>query len=96
VQLRAPRVAYVGNRRARVLRDAAAVAEELGSNVSHPVLWYDSVTLLYELGERLFLEAPPGATLTGLLAGAFKDVEARALAQTPLETAVYLAKREGA
>jgi malonate decarboxylase epsilon subunit len=93
VPIRPPRLTYVGNRRARVLRDAAAVREELGGNVSHPVLWYDSTNLLYELGERVFIEPPPGAVLTGLIMSAFKDVDARAAAQTPLETLAFLASR---
>ncbi len=93
IEIRAPNVIYVGNRRARVMRDAASVAEELATNVCNPVLWYDSTNLLYELGERFFIEAPPGATLTGLISDAFPNVTARIAAQTPLETLVYLAKR---
>lgn len=97
VALRAPRLVYVGNIRARVLRDAAAVAQELGGNVSHPVLWHDGMTLLYELGERFFIEAPPGAVLTGLLGDIFPSeragIEGRCVANTPLETLAVLARR---
>jgi malonate decarboxylase epsilon subunit len=92
--VRAPQLTYVGNRRARVLRDAAAVREELGANVSHPVLWYDSTNLLYELGERVFIEPAPGAVLTGLICAAFKDIDARAAAQTPLDALAFLANRK--
>lgn len=93
VPLKAPHLAYVGNRRARLLRDAAAVAEELGTNVCNPVLWHDSTTLLYELGERFFIEMPPGTVLTGLASDAFPDAQARCSANTPLDTLVYLAGR---
>jgi malonate decarboxylase epsilon subunit len=92
--VRAPQLTYVGNRRARVLRDAAAVREELGANVSPPVLWYDSTNLLYELGERVFIEPAPGAVLTGLICAAFKDIDARAAAQTPLDALAFLANRK--
>ena len=92
IEIRRPAIAYVGNRRARVLYDAAAVREELGTNVSHPVLWADSTRLLYELGARTFIEAPPGAALTGLVSAAFPDARARAAAQTPLEGLVRLVK----
>lgn len=94
VPVRAPTLTYVGNRRARVLRDAAAVVEELSTNVSHPVLWYDSTNLIYELGERTFIEAPPGAVLTGLISNAFADVSARAASQTPLDTLAYIGARQ--
>jgi malonate decarboxylase epsilon subunit len=96
VPIRPPHLTYVGNRRARVLRDADAVREELATNVSHPVLWYDCTSLLYELGERVFIEPPPGAVLTGLVASTFKDVDARTAAQTPLDALVYLATRQSA
>jgi malonate decarboxylase epsilon subunit len=94
IDVRPPRLTYVGNRRARVLRDAAAVREELSTNVSHPVLWYDSTNLLYELGERVFIEPAPGAVLTGLISAAFRDIDARAAAQTPLDALAFLANRQ--
>lgn len=92
--IRAPRLTYVGNRRARKLYDADAVIQELTSNVNHPVLWYDSTTLLYELGERVFFEAPPGDSLSGLLQGAFDDVNVRSMATTPMTTLAYIAARD--
>jgi len=93
IEVKAPKTVYVGNRRARALYDAAAVREELGTNVSHPVLWSHSTRLLYELGARTFIEAPPGATLTGLIVSASPDVRARAAAQAPLDGLVRSARR---
>jgi len=95
IEVKRPLITYIGNRRARALYDAAAVCEELGTNVSHPVLWSDSTRLLYELGARTFIEAPPGAALTGLITTAFPDVRARAAAQTPLDGLVRLAQTAG-
>ncbi|MGB8601362.1 MAG: malonate decarboxylase subunit epsilon [Rhizomicrobium sp.] len=93
ISIHPPKVTYVGNRRARVLRDANAVIEELTTNVCNPVLWHDSTTLLYELGERFFLEMPPGGVLTGLASDAFSDAMARVTETTPLETLTYIARR---
>lgn len=93
ISIRPPRLTYVGNRRARVLRDTAAVEEELATNVCNPVLWHDSTTLLYELGERFFIEMPPGNTLTGLINSAFSDANGRCCSGTPVDTLVYLAGR---
>lgn len=86
----APKLTYVGNRTARALRTAQDVVLELATNVSHPVKWYDSTTLLYELGERQFVEVPPGNVLTDLIAGAGADITARCFANTPLNTLAYL------
>ena len=96
IDLAVPRRIWVGNRRARVLRDVAAVRGELAGNLAHPVLWHDSVALLHELGERLFLEAPPGEGLTALVAAHFPDATARAVAATPPATLEHLIRVRGA
>jgi len=88
----APKLTYVGNRTARVLRTPQDVANELATNVSHPVKWYDSTTLLYELGEKQFVEVPPGNVLTGLIEEVGADISARCFANTPLSTLAYLFK----
>jgi malonate decarboxylase epsilon subunit len=74
----APKIPYISNRRARAVRDAAGVREDLILNVSNPVRWHDSVTVLYELGIRVFVEMPPGRVLSGLVQQSFP--EARAIA----------------
>jgi malonate decarboxylase epsilon subunit len=92
VPLAPPRIAYVSNHRARLTREAADVAEDLILNVSHTVRWHDSVTLLYELGCRVFLETPPGAVLSNLVKESFAEVRALALDEVPLASAVALAR----
>ncbi|MGI2035477.1 malonate decarboxylase subunit epsilon [Rhizobium panacihumi] len=92
--IRAPKINYVGNRTARLLRDANAVTDELAGNVSHPVLWHDSTTLLYELGERLFIEMPPGNTLTNLVRDAFDDLDVKSMNDTPIDTIVYMSGKQ--
>jgi malonate decarboxylase epsilon subunit len=74
-----PRIPYVSNTRARILRTAAAIREDLATNVMYPVRWHDAVTVLVELGVRLFVELPPGHVLTGLVAAAFPDIRAISL-----------------
>ncbi|HYL03092.1 MAG TPA: acyltransferase domain-containing protein [Steroidobacteraceae bacterium] len=91
IALGQPRLAYVSNHRARVAADGAAVAEDLILNVSRPVLWHDSITLLTELGCRLFVECPPGAVLSGLVRCAFPGARAVALEEGSLASAVALA-----
>jgi malonate decarboxylase epsilon subunit len=76
IEFATPRIPYISNRRARVVRDAAGVREDLVLNVSNPVRWHDSVTVLTELGIRLFVEMPPGRVLTGLVQQNFPAVRA--------------------
>lgn len=93
ITVRPPRAAYVSNTRARVAREASEVAEDLIENVSHTVRWHDSVTLLFELGCRVFVETPPGAVLSKLVKDSFPEARAVALEEVPIETAVALAAR---
>ena len=67
IEVSAPTVPYISNRRARAVHDAAGVREDLILNVSNPVRWHDSMALLYELGVRFFVELPPGRVLSGLV-----------------------------
>lgn len=91
ITLAAPRVPYVSNHRARVARTAAEVADDLALNVSRTVRWHDSVTLLYELGCRLYIEPPPGKVLSNLVRSSFPDARVVALELAPLASAVAAA-----
>jgi malonate decarboxylase epsilon subunit len=88
-----PRMAYVDNRRARVHYDAAGIKEDLINNVAHTVRWHDSVTVLYELGVRLFIEPPPGDVLSRLVRHAFEDARAVPLEGISLGSLTQAAKR---
>jgi len=88
-----PRALYVSNRRARVVRDAAGVREDLILNVENVVHWHDSVTVLYELGVRFFVEPPPGQVLTRLAQEAFPMARAMAAEEVPIRSIVHAAQR---
>ena len=94
VKFHAPQPPYVSNRRARVVRDAAGVREDLILNVENVVHWHDSVTVLYELGVRFFVEPPPGRLLTRLAQEAFPMARAIAAEEVPLRSIVQAAQRE--
>jgi malonate decarboxylase epsilon subunit len=93
--LAAPRVPYVSNHRARVARTGAEVADDLALNVSRTVRWHDSVTLLYELGCRVYIEPPPGKVLSNLVRASFADVRVVALELAPLASALAAARSHG-
>lgn len=94
VPMAAPHILYAGNRRGRMLRDTAAVREELTTNLAHPVRWADDVALMAEHGATLFLEMPPGDVLTRLAASAWPDLASRDMASLSLASARALAGRD--
>jgi malonate decarboxylase epsilon subunit len=93
MKLEEPRKIYVGNVKARPLRTAAAIAEDLAANIAHGVRWHDATTVLEELGCRLFLEMPPGHVLSDLAREAFPEVKTLAIGQSTLRGALHLAAR---
>jgi malonate decarboxylase epsilon subunit len=66
MQLKAPKCPYIANVNARAVRSASAVATDLADNIAHGVRWHDATVVAKELGCDLFLEMPPGHTLTDL------------------------------
>ena len=66
MQLKAPKVPYIANVNARAVRSASAIAADLADNIAHGVRWHDATIVAEELGCNLFLEMPPGHTLTDL------------------------------
>jgi malonate decarboxylase epsilon subunit len=92
VRLERPRVPYVSNHRARALEEAPAIAEDLILNVSRPVRWHESVLLMYELGARLFIEAPPGRALSHLVKAEFPLARALAAVDADPASIAHLAR----
>lgn len=96
VPLSEPRRPYVSNHRARVAASATALAEDLILNVSRPVRWHDSVTLLYELGCRLYFESYPGHVLSELVRSSLPQARALALEDVPLASALTVGRQAAA
>jgi malonate decarboxylase epsilon subunit len=94
IEFKRPQVIYMSNRRARALRDPEGIREDLATNIEYAVRWYDATTVAYERGIRLFVELPPGRTLTDLASAAFPDARSIAFGQTPINTLVKLIKRQ--
>jgi [acyl-carrier-protein] S-malonyltransferase len=65
--LRAPRIPIVANTTARYVADAEEIRRVLIAQVTAPVLWSDSLELLFREGVDTFYEMGPGNQLTGLL-----------------------------
>jgi malonate decarboxylase epsilon subunit len=96
IPLNPPRMVYVGNVKARALRNAEDIAWDLANNIAHGVRWYETNVVLQELGCTLFIEAPPGHVLTNLSRQSVPDVKSIALAESSLSYVVELASRHAA
>ena len=67
MELKAPKLPYIANVNGRAVRSASGVATDLADNIAHGVRWHDATIIAEELGCNLFLEMPPGHTLTDLV-----------------------------
>jgi malonate decarboxylase epsilon subunit len=92
--LHPPRMVYVGNVKARALRNPEDIAWDLASNIAHGVRWYETNIVLQELGCRLFIETPPGRVLTNLAKQSVPDAKSIALADTSLSYVIQQASRQ--
>jgi malonate decarboxylase epsilon subunit len=92
--LRAPRMVYVGNVKARALRRAEDIAWDLANNIAHGVRWYEAMIVLQELGPTLFIETPPGHVLTYLAKQSTPEAKSTALAESSLPYVVQQASRD--
>jgi len=91
--LRPPRMVYVGNVKARALRNAKEIAWDLANNIAHGVRWYEATLVLQELGCTLLIETPPGHVLTNLANQSISEVRSIALAESSLAYAVQQASQ---
>ncbi|MBX9723799.1 MAG: malonate decarboxylase subunit epsilon [Candidatus Obscuribacterales bacterium] len=73
IKIEKPLIPYVSNIRARSLRSADALAQDLANNIAHGVRWHDSIAVLVELGTDLFIEMNPGDILSRLGQGSFPE-----------------------
>ncbi|BCN32662.1 malonate decarboxylase subunit epsilon [Anaeromicropila herbilytica] len=94
ISLNNPNTLFVGNCRARVLRNAEDICKDLSDGVANTVRWHDSATLMYERGVRLFIELGPGETLTNMAKKEFKDARCISALNSGIESSCILIKRE--
>ncbi|MGO8786845.1 MAG: malonate decarboxylase subunit epsilon [Terriglobia bacterium] len=92
MQVRDPKIPYIGNVRARAIRSASGVGMDLADNIAHGVRWHDAVAVARELGGELFLELPPGHILADLTRENLADVECIAVTAINFEHAMVRAK----
>ena len=96
MSLSPPQVVYVGNVNGRPLRTKELVANDLVNNIAHGVRWNDATTVLQELGCNLFLEMPPGHTLSDLAGQNLRGVHSIPVEASVLPRVLRLAQQEEA
>ncbi|MGF6574319.1 malonate decarboxylase epsilon subunit [Paraburkholderia sp. GAS333] len=78
VPFQTPHSTYVGNRGGRPLYTAAAIRDDLATNMRYTVRWFDALTVMQEMGARVLIEAPPGQVLTDITREYFPQTTALA------------------
>ncbi len=94
IAVRDPNSIYLANVTARAVRTAQGVARDLADNIAHGVRWHDATTVAHELGCELFLEVPPGHTLSDLAQENLPDIRAYAITSGTLDRLLELAKNQ--
>jgi malonate decarboxylase epsilon subunit len=96
MSLSPPQAVYVGNVNGRPLRTKELVANDLVNNIAHGVRWNDATTVLQELGCNLFLEMPPGHTLSDLARQNLRGVRSIPVEASVLPRILRVAQQEEA
>jgi malonyl CoA-acyl carrier protein transacylase len=81
---------------ARAMRTKEMVARDLVTNIAHGVRWHDATTVLKELGCNLFLEVPPGHTLSDLAEENLPGIKSVPVEASVLSRVLRLAHQEEA
>ncbi len=85
VPFRAPSSGYIGNRGGRALYTADALRDDLATNMRHTVRWFDALSVMVEMGAKVFVEAPPGQVLTDIVREQYPEAAALAASTLPFE-----------
>jgi malonate decarboxylase epsilon subunit len=87
-----PNPIYLANVSARALRTAQGVARDLADNIAHGVRWHDATVVAQELGCEVFLEVPPGHTLSDLARENLPGIQAYAITSATFDRLLNLAR----
>ncbi len=86
VEIKAPRVPFVGNVTGEPTDDPALIKQQLAQQVCAPVLWEKSMRWALDAGLRNFLEPGPGSVLAGIMRKIDAEASVRSAA-TPADVA---------
>lgn len=67
IGINAPAIPVVSNADAILLDTVDSIKASLVKQLSHPVLWEDSIRKIFQSGTKVFIEVGPGKVLSGLI-----------------------------
>jgi malonate decarboxylase epsilon subunit len=85
IEVRDPKCVYISNMRARVVRSANGVQDDLANNIGHTVRWHEATVVAQQLGSQMYIEMPPGHVLSDLVRDNLVGVEAHPVSSTNLK-----------
>jgi len=85
MEVRDPKCVYISNMRARVVRSANGVQEDLANNIAHTVRWHEATVVAQQLGSQMYIEMPPGHVLSDLVRDNLVGVEAHPVSSANLK-----------
>ena len=85
IELRDPKCVYISNMRARVIRSANGVQDDLANNIAHTVHWHEATVVAQQLGSQMYIEMQPGHVLSDLVRDNLVGVEAHPVSSTSLK-----------
>ncbi|GAK06855.1 ACP S-malonyltransferase [Geomicrobium sp. JCM 19038] len=94
ITIRAPKLPYVSNQTARLLRNKEAIVEDLAGNIASTVKWHTSMKMLTERGIMNFIQLPPGSIYSDLLEGAFEGIQALSVEALSVDYILQLVQKE--
>jgi len=89
IELDEPVVRYVSAAKARMIKQASAIKEDLALNMAQQLHWHDSCEMLVERGVTKAIEMPPGSTLTSLFRNTLRHGVCYSVENTKLNTLCF-------
>jgi malonate decarboxylase epsilon subunit len=93
IEVRDPECVYISNMRARAVRSANGVQDDLANNIAHTVRWHEATVVAQQLGSQMYIEMQPGHVLSDLVRDNLVGVDAYPVSSTNLKWLVAHAQR---
>lgn len=75
IPMKNPQIPYISNVTGKIINDKSQIASLLVKQLYSPVLWYQSINTMIEMGINQFIEVGPGRVLTSYISRINKSVE---------------------
>ncbi|MBM7632763.1 ACP S-malonyltransferase [Geomicrobium sediminis] len=94
LKIDSPKIPYVSNQSARLLRHKDAIAEDLAGNIASTVRWHSAMKMLNERGIKNYVQLPPGTVYTDLLHDEFEGIQALSVETLSVDNILQFVTKE--